>query len=53
MTRYETPAVTELGSVADFTQGPGNAVNFDGGNDYKAFTTWPGGGGGGGGGGTS
>jgi hypothetical protein len=51
MTNYETPAITELGSVADFTQGPGPDSNFDGGMDYKSHIVWPGGGGGGGGGG--
>jgi hypothetical protein len=44
---YETPAITELGSVADFTQGAGIDFHHDGGLDF--FSTRPGGGGGGGG----
>ena len=45
MSTYETPAITELGSVADFTQGSGTDHNWDGGLDF--FSTRPGGGGGG------
>ncbi len=30
MTTYETPSVTELGSVADFTHADRWALNFDG-----------------------
>ena len=45
---YETPTITDLGSVADFTRADSFAVRFDGllfhGNKPK-----PGGGGGGGG----
>jgi hypothetical protein len=45
MSKYETPAITELGSVADFTQGAGNDFNWDGGLDF--FSTRAGSGGGG------
>jgi hypothetical protein len=36
MSTYETPAITELGSVADFTRGAGNDWNWDGGLDFKS-----------------
>ena len=45
MSTYETPAITELGSVADFTQGSGTNWQYDGGIDF--FTRGPDGGGGG------
>lgn len=34
MSTYETPEITELGSVADFTQGSGGGFNWDGGLDF-------------------
>ena len=34
MSTYETPAITELGSVADFTQGSGTNWHYDGGIDF-------------------
>ena len=35
MSKYETPAITELGSVADFTAGLRHATfNYDGGLDF-------------------
>ena len=30
MSNYETPAIIELGSVADFTRGDNLALDFDG-----------------------
>jgi hypothetical protein len=32
---YETPAITELGSVADFTRGAGGGPQFDGIFDFN------------------
>lgn len=43
MTPYETPTITELGTIADFTQQNGFAFDFDG----RLFRGRSGGGGGG------
>lgn len=45
MSTYETPAITELGSVADFTQGAGTNFHWDGGLDFWGTRTGGGGGG--------
>jgi len=34
LSTYEAPAITELGSVADFTQGRGTDFQYDGGFDF-------------------
>ena len=34
MSTYETPAITEIGSVAEFTQGAGSNLHYDGGLDF-------------------
>jgi hypothetical protein len=47
MQTYETPAITELGSVADFTQGTGSDFQYDGGLDFWGTRVKPGTGGGG------
>ncbi len=45
MSTYETPTITELGSVADFTQGAGTNFHWDGGLDFWGTRTGGGGGG--------
>ena len=41
---YETPTVTELGSVADFTRGSGSGPQWDGIFDIFSGAPRPGGG---------
>jgi hypothetical protein len=38
---YETPAITELGSVADFTLGDQLAVDYDGTIFHRSASTTP------------